>query len=279
VATAWREADRLENGLRNFYRDLREDNRYTDAFKSETAWKRFEQDAPRIRAGREKVKNMLTDRIESWMRMSIPTPDGENLVSTDDTKILLQQNELTRVVRKVDRLVSNARGPMKPNPTQILKAEYESALRKGGPRGGATVRAVIDAADEYEIPVETIVADSRRERHQRLVDLAEDGHNMLQVLATTVTEPPFPHPRRAEISSFASRKASTAGVRGEAGPQDNPAATHEPEPDDEGGSVTIIGGRPSKQKSHIERDTINVKSGTKENSPKSSKGKKGGSKE
>jgi hypothetical protein len=126
IAAAWRQADRLENELRAFYSWLEEDNRYTSEYKSQEAWSRCERDAPRIRDGREKVKRLLTERIDGWRRQSIPTPEGHGLITTDDTKFLLSQNELTRITRKIDRLVASATGPVRPDRVRLLKSEPTS---------------------------------------------------------------------------------------------------------------------------------------------------------
>src|SRR5215212_3801046 len=83
ASLAWREADREENSLRTLYQQLKEDSRYTSGYKSARAWAAFNDSQEKIRARKEKAKEILRKQAASSERASIPVPDGEGTVTTD----------------------------------------------------------------------------------------------------------------------------------------------------------------------------------------------------
>jgi len=283
IGDAWKRADRMESELRGYYRQLKEDPRYTEEHKAVQAWQRYDRDAEKITTARERSRNLLEDSARAYQRQSLPFPDGQGAITTDNDRIIMTQNEASRIVRKVDRLVSSARGPMKPDRVGILRSEYEKGLEIGGPMGGAICRAVISAADEYGVDEDSIVDSFRSERHKGLVESAQRNAIMLQSIGKAIPEPPFKRPGTVTLRNFSLPRASAAGVRGEtwhdptAPNEGKPAAVHEP--DQEGGTVTVIGGRSTASGPyHIERDTIEIRAGGQKNrkstSEKPDKGKK-----
>ena len=53
---AWKVADREESNLRALYRELKEDPRYTDEHKAQTAWSGFERAKEQIVANKAKAR-------------------------------------------------------------------------------------------------------------------------------------------------------------------------------------------------------------------------------
>jgi hypothetical protein len=191
---AWKTADREESNLRALYRELKEDPRYTDEHKAQTAWAAFERAKEKIVANKAKVCERLEKQARTGERFSIPMPEGEGLITTDTNKLLASQNEASRILRKLDRLASNSVGPFKPDREEVLKSEYERGLQIGGVQGGAICRGVLEAADELGVDKHEVVDDFRRQSHRNSLEDAERASMLTQHISKQVPEPPFPHP-------------------------------------------------------------------------------------
>jgi hypothetical protein len=191
---AWKAADREESGLRTLYRELKEDPRYTDDHKAEKAWQRYEAAKEKIAANKAKAREGLEKQARTGERFSIPMPAEESLVTSDPQKLLLSQNESARIVRKLDRLGANNKGPFKHDKAEILRQEYGRGLEVGGVQGGAICRGVLSAADELSIDTNEVVDGFRRERHHKSLENAQHASRLTQLIGKQVPEPPFPKP-------------------------------------------------------------------------------------
>lgn len=193
---AWREADRLTGNLYGLYRELKADPRYTDEHKAERAWERYEATRGRIEAGKAKAKDLLEKQARSAERFSIPVPAEESVTTTDTAKLLASQNEASRIVRKIDRMDSNAnaKGPFKPDKMEMLRTEYGRGLETGGVQGGAICRGVLDAADELGIDRHSVVDSFRKDRHRDSLERAEHAERLVSLIGGKVPEPPFAKP-------------------------------------------------------------------------------------
>ena len=125
---AWREADRLTGNLYGVYREPKADPRYSEEHKAERAWERYEAARGKIEAGKARARELLEKQARSAERFSIPVPAEESVTTTDTAKLLASQNEASRVVRKIDRMDGNAKGPFKPDRMEVLRAEHAERL-------------------------------------------------------------------------------------------------------------------------------------------------------
>jgi hypothetical protein len=191
----WRQVDKLRADLSQLYRTLQEDSRYAESYKSETAWRRYEEVREQVEQLAPEARTKMLKSAEGLERLSIPTPEGEALVTKDMDRLQLSAHERTRVESLLTRS-ENARGPLKRNPHDILRAEYERALDEGGPSGGATVRAVVSLARDYGYELDKIVDSRRRDSHHGALESAERRYIQAQMVGRSVPQPPFPHPAR-----------------------------------------------------------------------------------
>jgi hypothetical protein len=194
---AWRSADREESNLRALYRSLKEDPRFSEEHKAQKAWESYEVARERIVAGREKARKPLKKQAQTAERLSIPLPDGEELITTDTSKLLAAQNEAARIIRKLERasLASPARGPFRPTPVEVLKEEYARGLEVGGMEGGVICRGVLMAADELGADASAVVDEFRKQRHRKSLESAHHAQRLAGLIGTRIdAEPPFPRP-------------------------------------------------------------------------------------
>ena len=188
---AWKRADRKVSNLQALYRELKEDPRYTEEHKAEKAWGAYEAAKEKIVADRAKAREGFEKQARSGERFSIPMPEGEHILTTDPQKLLLSQNEASRVVRTIDRRDESSAGPFKVDKLEILRQEYKRGLEVGGVQGGAICRGVLSAADELGVDQSTLVNDFRNERHHKALSDAEHAERLTSHISKQVPEPPF----------------------------------------------------------------------------------------
>ncbi len=190
---AWRATDKEESRLRELYRGLKEDPRYSEEHKSEQAWEAYERVKDKIAANKEKAREKLAKQARTGERFSIPMPGQEPLTTNDTNKLLASQNEAARIVRKIER-VDSGKGPFKPDQTEVLRNEYQRGLEVGGVQGGAICRGVLEAADELGVDKHSVVDPFRKERHHESLQSAEHAQRLTQLIGKQVPEPPFKRP-------------------------------------------------------------------------------------
>jgi hypothetical protein len=258
--SAWQSADRMERELADYYRNLQEDVRYVDSHKAELAWQRYEERKEKIAAHKQRAKEGLQAKAEQYRMQAIPFPPEHGLITASDNAILMTQNELTRISRTVDRRQAQASGPLKVSVTDMLKEEYTEGMKRKGTHGAAICRATVDACSEYGVDVDSVVDSHRKAHHRSLIEQAQQSEIMGGSIGGTLKEPPFPHPRRARLTNFASRGASAAAVKGQ--PWDVSASPREAPSQADEGTVTVIGGTSSSEAggSHVEKETAQRKS-------------------
>lgn len=191
---AWREADRLTGNLYGLYRELKADPCYTEEHKAERAWERYEAAKGKIEAGKAKARELLEKQAHSAERFSIPVPAEESVTTADTAKLLASQNEASRVVRKIDRMDGNGKGPFAPDRMEVLRTEYGRGLETGGVQGGAICRGVLDAADELGVDRHSVVDLFRKDRHRESLERAEHAERLVGLIGGKVPEPPFARP-------------------------------------------------------------------------------------
>jgi hypothetical protein len=188
----WKRADKLRADLSATYQSLRDDPRYTEEHKAETAWAKYDETRARVEQLAPEARGKMLRSAESLERLSIPTPEGESLITKDTNKLLLTAHERSRLEGLIARAEKAAdKGPFKANPTTILKAAYEQGLNEGGPSGGATVRAVIQLARDYDVDVDGIVDEHRKPHHHGALQDAQTTWMRAQMVGRSVPEPPF----------------------------------------------------------------------------------------
>jgi hypothetical protein len=191
---AWRAADRETSKLYSLYRELQEDPRYSEEHKAERAWERYEATKDKIEAGKARARESLEKQARSAERFSIPVPPEESITTTDTAKLLASQNEASCIVRKIDRMDGNAKGPFAPDKLEALKTEYGRGLETGGVQGGAICRGVLDAADELGVDRHSVIDAFRKERHRESLERAEHNERLASLIGGKVPEPPFAKP-------------------------------------------------------------------------------------
>jgi hypothetical protein len=188
----WKQADKARADLTDLYRNLSEDERYTPEYKAETAWARYEETRARVEQLAPEAREKRLKSAESLERLSIPTPEGEGLITRDTNKLLLTAHERSRIEGLIARSEKAAeKGPFKANPTDILKTAYEQGLNEGGPSGGATVRAVYELARDWDLDIHAIVDKHRKPHHHGALEDAHAAWMQAQMIGRSVPEPPF----------------------------------------------------------------------------------------
>jgi hypothetical protein len=91
----WKQADRARADLTDLYRNLSEDDRYSPEYKAETAWAKYEETRARVEQLAPEAREKMLKSAESLERLSIPTPEGEGLITKDTNKLLLTAHERT----------------------------------------------------------------------------------------------------------------------------------------------------------------------------------------
>ena len=140
----WRQADKLRADLSGTYQSLKDDERYALEYKSSEAWKRYEETKTKVEQLAPQAREKMLRSAQSLERLSIPTPEGEGVVTKDTNKLLLTAHERGRLEGLVNRAQQSGRGPFKANPVDVLKPAYEQGLEQGGP--GAALRCVLSTS-------------------------------------------------------------------------------------------------------------------------------------
>ena len=188
----WRKADKVRADLTDLYRNLSEDDRYAPEYKAETAWAKYEETRARVEQLAPEARQKMLKSAESLERLSIPTPEGEGLITKDTNKLLLTAHERSRIEGLIARSEKAAdKGPFKANPADILKAAYEQGLEEGGPSGGATVRAAIQLARDWDLDINAIVDKHRKPHHHGALEDAQAARMRAHMVGRSVPEPPF----------------------------------------------------------------------------------------
>jgi hypothetical protein len=188
----WKQADRARSNLTALYTSLKEDPRYSEEHKAETAWAKYEETRARVEQLAPEARQKMLKSAQSLERMSIPTPEGESLITKDTNKLLLTAHERSRIEGLIARSEKAAdKGPFKANPVDILKTAYEQGLDEGGPSGGATVRAAIQLARDCGVDVGQIVDKHRKPHHHGALEDAQAARMRAQMVGRSVPEPPF----------------------------------------------------------------------------------------
>jgi hypothetical protein len=190
---AWKRADREEANLRTFYRELKDDPRYTEEHKAEKAWTAYEATKEKIAADKAKAREGLEKQARTGEYFSFPMPEGEPLIPSDTSKLLASQNESSRLIRKLDRMTGSG-GPFKPDRAEVLKQEYEHGLQIGGVHGGAVCRGVLEAADELGLDRHQIVDSFRKQSHRNALEDTERAVMRSGLIGKQIQEPPFKRP-------------------------------------------------------------------------------------
>jgi hypothetical protein len=188
----WRQVDKARSELSELYRNLQEDERYAPEYKSERAWQEYEKTKAKIEQLAPEARQKMLKSAESLERVSIPMPEGEGLRTKDTNKLLLVASERSRLEALLNRAEkASEKGPFKANPTDILKTAYEQALDEGGPGGGATVRAVVGLARDYDLDVDEIVDKHRKPHHHEALENAQRHRIQADMVGRYLPTPPF----------------------------------------------------------------------------------------
>jgi hypothetical protein len=192
----WRKADKLRADLSATYQSLKDDPRYNEDYKPQIAWAKYEETKAKVEQLAPEAKAKMLKSADNLERLSIPHPEGESLSTKDTDKLLLTAFERNRLEGMLGRAESQAKGPIKRDPVDILRAEFERGLDEGGPGGGATVRAIYQLCRDYGYDINRVVDGRRREVHHGALEDAGKAWMRAQMVSRSVPKPPFPHPRQ-----------------------------------------------------------------------------------
>ncbi len=189
----WRQVDRARSELAELYRGLAEDDTRTPEYKTERARDAYEKARARVEELAPEARRKMLKSAENLERMSVPTPEGESLVTKDTDKLLLSAHERSRIEGLMSRSKeAAAKGPFGgKQPTDILREEYERGLDEGGPSGGATVRAVVGLVRDLGLDTDAVVAGRRRDFHRGALEDARSARTRAGMVGKNVPEPPF----------------------------------------------------------------------------------------
>jgi hypothetical protein len=193
AGASWRMADLEQTALRNKYKKLQEDARYSEEHKSDQAWAAFENAKEKIAAHRQQAREKLEGEARMAEHRSLPRPVGESLIATKNEDLLVAQLEAQRLDRRVQRLVDTP-GPFNGSPNAVLREEYRKGLEMGGPEGRARCKGVLLAAEDRGISHEELLHPLRSEEHLEHLDLARRYREMTSMIGNNVPEPPFAKP-------------------------------------------------------------------------------------
>jgi hypothetical protein len=200
----WKVADREEASLSRYYEQLQDDPRFTQEYRAELAWSKYNQAKEKIVEGRTKAGAQLASDAAVYRRQSLPFPGSEGPITQDSQKILITQNETARISRKLSRMQDVSTGPFRPDLTSALREEYGRGLDVGGVMGGSLCRAVLAVCDEVGVDADSVVDSFRQDRHRELIERAQHNEHLQQYLGKRVSEPPYPKPasERARITGM-----------------------------------------------------------------------------
>ena len=188
VRETWIKADQSERMLRWEHERLTQDQDLTDEARARRAGELYEKHRPLIERRKKEAKDALVKAAKSAEKSSIPRPDGEALSSTDPTKLLLDQNEASRILRTIERRKSQS-GPFRPSTDDLLRQVYSRGIEFGGTEGGAVCRGVLRASRELGIGGNWL--DSVRNDNQRKsLDNARRLEHYSGLISTSAPEPP-----------------------------------------------------------------------------------------
>jgi hypothetical protein len=200
-ADEWKQADKARDNLSELYWSLSEDDRYAPEYKSEQAWARYEETKAKVGQLAPEAREKMLRSAEGLERMSIPTPEGEGLITKDTDKLLLTAHERSRIEGLLNRAKEVA-GPsgFAEKPRDILAREYERGVTVGGPSGGATVRAVYGLARDLGLDIHTIADKHRKPHHHSALEDAQAALMRAEMVGRSVPEPPFKRVREGARS-------------------------------------------------------------------------------
>src|SRR5215204_2649674 len=92
----WRQVDEARSDLAEYYRSLREDDRYAPEYKAQKAWERYEQTRAEVAKLAPEARAKMLKSAGSLERMSIPRPEGESLITEDTDRLLLTAHQPPR---------------------------------------------------------------------------------------------------------------------------------------------------------------------------------------
>jgi len=188
----WCQVDKARASLSATYQSLKGDPRYTEEYRAESAWAKYEQTKAQVEKLAPEARRKMLRSAEGLERMSIPTPEGEGIVTKTTDKLLLTAHERSRLEGLISRRQKMAsKGPFGASPTDVLKAEYERGLAEGGPGGGATVRAVIGLVRDWGLDIDGVVDAQRKARHRSALEDARSARMRADMVGRSVPEPPF----------------------------------------------------------------------------------------
>ncbi len=75
-----------------------------------------------------------------------------------------------------------------------LREEYQRGLELGGVEGLTVCRAVLSAAGDLGVSVDSVVDSFRKPRHRKSQERAQVAQQAAFTIGTKIKEPPFPRP-------------------------------------------------------------------------------------
>ena len=186
---AYVRAEQARRGLRQEYEKLLNDESLNDEYRQRRAQEIYEQRKESVEDQGRRAREALLKQAKSAEQAATPRPAGEPLSSSSADRLLLDQNEASRIIRVIERKKAQG-GPFRPDVGGYLREEYKKGLEIGGLAGGAACRGVLRAADELGISQEEIIDPLRDEKHRESLDKARRLAWFSDMVSTSAPELP-----------------------------------------------------------------------------------------
>jgi hypothetical protein len=187
--------------LRHQYDRLAEDGDLTDEARARRACELYERHRDGIERKKRAAQDTLVKAAKSAEKNSVTRPPGEALSSTDPTKLLLDQNEASRIIKPIER--RKGQGPFRQDSGELLRQEYARGLDIGGVEGGAICRGVLRASQELGMGDDWL-SSLRSETQHKSIDNARRLKYFSELISTEAPKPP----RSLEKAAKQSRERS-----------------------------------------------------------------------
>jgi hypothetical protein len=95
--------NRARAAYNQLLQDLKDDPKYAETHKSEVAWQKFEETKAFVEKTAAEAKADFERSARTAERQSIPMPEGESVITKNEQKTLLTQNEQARIRGNLER--------------------------------------------------------------------------------------------------------------------------------------------------------------------------------
>jgi hypothetical protein len=188
VRVRWIEADQAERSLRASYERVKSDEDITEDARARRLDEVYQRDGGRVAEKKRAARQALINKAKSLEKSALPKPQGENLDTSDPTRLLLIQGERERVRRVAEKRAE--RSPFKGTANaDYLRSEYAKGIEVGGTKGAAICAGVLGAGEELGIDQDEIAGALRSDSQRAMLDDAQHLFLYRQMISESAPEP------------------------------------------------------------------------------------------